>query len=79
MIMIQIKHKKILMITRFLVTIAICGAMVFGAQQLLKTWKAGFVTLHPQKTLVVSIDLGQREKFSSNSQDLLMPMFLTYT
>ena len=60
--MIQIKHKKILMITRVLVTIAVCVAMVFGAQQLLKTWKARFVNLHPKKTLVVSIDLGQREK-----------------
>ena len=60
--MIQIKHKKILMITRYLVTIAICVAMVFGAQKLLTAWKARFVNLHPKKTLVVSIDLGQREK-----------------
>src|SRR5688572_4212883 len=63
MIMIQIKHKKILMISSFLVTIAICVAMVFGAQKLVKTWKARFGTLHSQKTLVVTIDLGQREKF----------------
>src|SRR5262245_39124568 len=62
MTMIQIKHKKILMITGLLVTIAICVAMIFGAQQLLKTWKARFVNVHPKKTLVVSIDLGQREK-----------------
>ena len=60
--MIQIKHKKILMITGFLVTIAVCVAIVFGAQQLLKTWKARFVGLDPKKTLVVTIDLGQREK-----------------
>src|SRR5215213_7117284 len=63
MIMIEIKHKKILMITRFLVVIAICVAFVFGAQKLLKTWKAGFGTLHPKKTLVIMIDLSQREKF----------------
>jgi len=61
--MIQIKHKKILMITRFLVVIAICVAIVFGAQKLLKTWKAGFGTSYPQRTLDVSIDLSQREKF----------------
>ncbi|HEX9330258.1 MAG TPA: hypothetical protein VF896_00140, partial [Anaerolineales bacterium] len=29
----------------------------------MKTWKARFVTSYPKKTLVVSIDLGQREKF----------------
>jgi hypothetical protein len=63
MIMIQINHKIIPRLTRFLVIIAICVAMVFGAQQLLKTWKARFVTLHPKKTLVVSIDLGQRAMF----------------
>jgi hypothetical protein len=51
------------MITRFLVTIAVCVAIVFGSQKLLKIWKARFVTLYPKKTLVVSIDLGQREKF----------------
>src|SRR3982751_2909514 len=60
---IEIKHKKILMTTGFLIVIAICAAIVFGAQQLLKTWNARFGTLHPKKTLVVSIDLGQREKF----------------
>lgn len=60
--MIQIKHTKTLAITRFLVTIVICVAMVFGAPQLLKTWRARFGTLYPKKTLVVSIDLGQREK-----------------
>src|SRR6266498_2856584 len=63
MLMIQTKHKNLLMITGFLVVIAIAAAMVFGAQQLLKTWKARFVSLDPKKTLVVSIDLGQREKF----------------
>jgi hypothetical protein len=63
MIMIQIKHKKLPRITRFLVVIAICVAIAFGAQQLLKTWKARFVTSYPQKTLDVIIDLGQREKF----------------
>ena len=63
MIMIQINHKILPRLTRFLVIIAICVAMVFGAQQLLKTWKARFVTLHPKKTLVVTIDLSQREKF----------------
>ncbi len=61
--MIQIKHKKILMITGFLVTIAVCVAIVFGAQKLVKTWKARFVTSYPKKTLVVIIDLSQREKF----------------
>ena len=61
--MIQIKQKKIMMISGFLITIAICVAMGFGAQQLMKTWKARFGTLHPKKTLEVSIDLGQREKF----------------
>ena len=61
--MIQIKRKKLPRITRFLVVIAIGVAIVFGAQKLLKTWKARFDTLHPKKTLVVSIDLGQRERF----------------
>lgn len=61
--MIQIKHKKILVITGLLVTITICVAMVFGAQQLVKTWKARFGTSYPKKTLVVSIGLGQRERF----------------
>lgn len=61
--MIQIKHKKIRMITRFLITIAICITIVFGAQKLLKTWKEGFVTSHPKKTLVVTIDTSQRERF----------------
>jgi len=60
--MLQITHKKLLTITRFLVTIAVCAVMVFGAQNLLKTWKTRFSTLHPKKTLVVSIDLNQREK-----------------
>ena len=63
MIMKQIKHTEILMITRFLVISAIGVAIVFGAQQLVKTWKAGFGTSYPQKTLDVSIDLSQREKF----------------
>jgi hypothetical protein len=63
MIMIQVKHKKILMFTSFLVTIAICVATVFGAQKLSKTWRARFVNLHPKKTLVVRIDLSQQEKF----------------
>jgi hypothetical protein len=63
MIMIEIKHKKFLMITGFLIVIAFGAAIVFGAQKLLKTWKAGFGTLHPQKTLVVIIDLGQHEEF----------------
>jgi hypothetical protein len=63
MSMIQIKHKKILMVSGFLVTIAICVAMVLGAQQLVKTWKARFGTSYPKKTLVVTIDLGQQEKF----------------
>ncbi|HJS17963.1 MAG TPA: hypothetical protein VJ785_04400 [Anaerolineales bacterium] len=61
--MIQIKHKKILILSGFLVTIAICVAMVFGAQKLLKTWRAGFGTSYPQKTLDVNIGLSQREKF----------------
>lgn len=51
------------MISIFLVTIAICVAIVFGAQKLVKTWKAGFGTSYPQRTLDVVIDLGQREKF----------------
>ncbi len=51
------------MITRFLVAIAVCVAIVFGAQKLLTTRKAGFGTLHPKKTLVVTIDLSEREKF----------------
>ena len=51
------------MIFGFLVVLAIGVASVFGAQQLWKTWKARFGTLHSQKTLVVTIDLGQREKF----------------
>src|SRR5688500_3128843 len=63
MIILQIKHKKIPMITGFLIVIAVGVAIVFGAQKLLKTWKAGFGTLHSQKTLDVSIDLSQREKF----------------
>jgi hypothetical protein len=63
MIMTEIRHKKILWITGFLVVVAIGVAIVFGAQQLVKTWKARFGTLHPRETLVVSIDLGQREKF----------------
>jgi len=63
MIIMQINHKILLRLTRFLVIIAIGAAIVFGAQKLLKTWKAGFVTLHPKKTMVVIIDLGQREKF----------------
>jgi len=50
-------------ISGFLVTIAICVAIAFGAQKLLKTWKAGFGTSYPQKTLDVNIDLSQREKF----------------
>jgi len=61
--MIQIKHKKTLMIFSVLVTIAVCVAIVFGAQQLLKTWKARSGTSHAKKTLVVSIDLSQRERF----------------
>src|SRR6266511_1060676 len=63
MIMIQTKHKKTLMITRFLVVIAIGVAIVFGAQKLLKIWKAEFGTLHSKKMLVLTIDIGQREKF----------------
>ena len=60
--MIQIKHKKILMISGFLVVLAIGLAIVFGAQQLWKTWNARFDTLHPKKTLVFTIDLSEREK-----------------
>jgi hypothetical protein len=63
MIMTQIRHKKIGMIAGFLVTIAVCVVIIFGAQQLVKTWKARFGTLHSKKTFVVTIDLGQREKF----------------
>lgn len=63
MIMVQINHKIFPRNIRFLVTIMICVAIAFGAQKLLKTWKEGFVTLHPKKTLVVIIDLGQQEKF----------------
>jgi hypothetical protein len=51
------------MISGFLVAIAICVAMVFGAQKLVKTWKARFATSYPQKTLDVVIDRGQQEKF----------------
>ena len=61
--MTQIRHKKIGMIAGFLVTIAVCVVIIFGAQQLVKTWKARFDTLHSKKTFVVTIDLGQREKF----------------
>lgn len=61
--MIEIKRKKIPMITGFLIIIAIGVAIVLGAQKLLKTWKEGFVTSYPKKTLVVTIDLSQREKF----------------
>ena len=60
--MIQINHKIFPRNIRFLVTIAICVAMVFGAQKLLKTWKARFVGLDPKKTLIVTIDPGQQEK-----------------
>src|SRR6266511_4035157 len=63
MIMIQIKHKKILMITGFLVTIAVCVGIVFGAQKLFKTWKASFSTLYPQRTLVATIVLEQQDRF----------------
>ena len=61
--MIQIKHKKLPRITLFLVVIATGIAIVFGSQQLVKTWKARFGTSYPKTTLVVTIDLGQREKF----------------
>lgn len=60
--MTQIKQKKLLMVTCFLVVLVISVGIVVGALQLLKTWKTRFGTLYPQKTLVVSIDLGQREK-----------------
>jgi len=60
--MTQIKHKEILRVTSFLTVLAISIGILLGALQLLKTWKARFGTLDPQKTLVVSIDLGQREK-----------------
>ena len=61
--MMQMKHKKLPRITRFLVVIAIGLAIVFGAQKLLKIWKEQSVTSYPKKTLDVIIDLGQREKF----------------
>ena len=61
--MTQIGHKKIDMFTRFLFVFAICVAIVFGGQKLVNTWKARFGTLHSKKTLVATIDLGQREKF----------------
>jgi hypothetical protein len=60
--MIQIKHKRILMISGFLVALALGVASVFGTQQLWKTWKARFGTSHPKKTLVFTIDLSQRDK-----------------
>ena len=61
--MTQIRYKKTGVIAGFLVTIAVCVVIIFGAQQLVKTWKARFGTLHSKKTFVVTIDLGQREKF----------------
>jgi hypothetical protein len=57
------KHRKVLTITGSLIVIAVGIAAVFGAQSLLKTWKARFGTLHAKKTLVVSIDLNQQERF----------------
>ncbi len=61
--MIQIKHNKIVMITGFLVTIAVCVAIFFGAQKLLKTWKTSFGTLYPQRTLAATIVLDQQSRF----------------
>ena len=60
--MIQVERKNIIMITRFFVAIIIGAAIVFGAQKLLKTWKERFGTSYPKKTLVLTINLGQREK-----------------
>jgi hypothetical protein len=59
----QIGHKKIRMVTAFLVAIAICVGIVFGAQKLSNFWKAEFGTLHSKKTLALTIDNSQREKF----------------
>ncbi len=63
MTMMEMKHRKVLTITGSLIVIAVGIAAVFGAQSLLKTWKARFGTLHAKKTLVVSIELDQQEKF----------------
>ena len=57
--MIRVKHKYITIITRFFVVIVICIAIILG----LKMFKEEAVTLHTKKTLIVTIDLNQREKF----------------
>ena len=46
--MIQIKPKKMLMIACFLL-LCDCVAIVFGARNLLKTWKAKIRYIAPQK------------------------------